>query len=101
MACAEFISRIQGKEESVITYHGLMKVLSERAYQLDERREITLIRQFISGLSNSKIPEQMHLHHPDFYQEAFDFALRLEGTYKVFVIENKSKNEGKPSQLAI
>jgi len=92
-ARSAFLARIQKPRENIIAFHGVLKTLFEKAYQGEERNEITLIRQFIAGLRNSQINERLHLDQPRSYQDALDRALHLEGTYEVIAIEAKRREQ--------
>ena len=99
-ARSAFLSRIQQPGESVIAFHGILRALWENAYQVAERQEINLIRQFIAGLQDPRINERLHLTPQPNYNAALEEALRLEGTYEVIKIEAQRRSQnGKPAGL--
>jgi len=92
-ARAAFLTRIQKPRESIIAYHGILKVLWDKAYHADEKKEITLIRQFIAGVRSTQINERLHLDQPGTYQDVLDRALQLEGTYEVISLEARRREQ--------
>jgi len=83
---AAFYLRLQQKGESIVTYHGIMRALWEKAFPADERQEVTLIQQFITGLISPKIMEQLHFRNFATSQEVLTEAMRLEGMYKILAM---------------
>lgn len=95
-----FLSRIQRPGETIIGYHGTLRALWEKAYNDDERQEITLVRQFIAGIQDARVNERLHLTPPDDYNNALQEALRLEGTYEVIQLEAKRRSMNGRSHMS-
>jgi hypothetical protein len=70
-ARSAFLARIQKPRENIIAFHGVLKTLFEKAYQGEERNEITLIRQFVAGLRNSQINERPTQIIPRYFRPSF------------------------------
>jgi hypothetical protein len=94
-ARAAFYLRLQQKGETIIAFHGIMRALWEKAFPADQRQEVTLIRQFIAGLINPKIMEQLHIRNFVTSQEALAEAMRFEGTYEILAMNlRRRENRG-------
>ena len=97
-ARSAFLRRTQQKKETLIAYHSTMRALWERAFPEAERQEAVLIRQFIAGLQNQKVMEQLHLNEniPN-YQDLCDEAIQLEaleGTFEMVAINQERLAHG-------
>ena len=94
-ARSAFLRRTQQKRETLIAYHSTMRALWERAFPEAERQEAVLICQFIAGLQNQKVMEQLLLNEniPN-YQALWDEAMRLEGTFEMVAINQERLAHG-------
>jgi len=94
-ARSAFYLRMQQKNESIISYHGTMRSLFEKAFHEDERHPEVLRRQFIAGLLNVKIMEELHLNAGNMdYRELLAEAMRLEGSYEILRMNQQRRQQG-------
>lgn len=94
-ARSAFYLRLQQKNESIISYHGTMRSLFERAFPADERHDEVLRRQFVAGLSNAEIMKELHLNGQDMdYAELLQESMRLEGSYEILRMNQLRRQHG-------
>ena len=95
-----FVNRVQQDDESVLQFHGALRVLFERAYPTaDERVDSELIRKFIGGLKHEKLHTEMRLNPPGTYQDCLIHAMRIEGRLQMINLEREMQTRARKGEL--
>ena len=94
-ARAEFMKRVQKKDESIKLYHGLVGQLYNDAFTEDERSERIKIDRFVDGIRNRYIREKIYDsanfgdNFPKRYSTALNIALGFEATAERMAISDR------------
>lgn len=95
-----FMNRVQQDDETVLQFHGALRVLFERAFpNADERVESELIRRFIGGLKTEKLHTEMRLNPPETYQDCLTSAMRIEGRLQMINLEREMQTRARKGEL--
>ena len=100
-AKAEFHRRVQGPQESLITFAVEFEDLYERAYGEDEQNNIILLNGFIKGIRSPKIMESLLKDPPLTFPDALNSALHAEGIQETLNYNLQRLKTGTPGQYSL